>query len=414
MLMCLVLPGPMSLCELAGVPVILCFLLRTPHLWRTWPIVMVHTLILLALAFIAWLAISLSWSRDVPQGLVELGSLRWVWIPLVLYPVLDQRPKLIAALAVGFIVANAAQAWPGAARLIGADPLWYRAPGRFSGWWNPVVGGSLLVAALGLHLPAIFRGDAWLRRLAIAAAGVTLLGILATGSRGAWIAAAFLLLLALAIHAPILTRSRRLILAGAAVVLLIIASVLTVPPLRGAIAQRYAAAKDEISRAIEHRDFTTDTGARILMNAKALEAFAASPIIGVGAGGYKAWADDHLRTQGIDPATRSIHNHAHSTPLHLLATTGLVGAATFTAMIFIAFRGARWHARRASDNPYAAGPIYALTGLLLAGLFDSIHVNAQTSALLFLLLALAMAPYPTPRAIRSADPPSGTSRPPPG
>ncbi len=412
MLMCLALPGPISICEFAGAAVILCFLLRTPHLWRTWPIVFMHTMMLLVCGLAAWMAVSLAWSGNVGLGLEEVGALRWAWIPLVLYPVLDQRRWLIVALIAGFLIANAAQAWPGIARMIGAEPIWYRAAGRFSGWWHPVIAGSLLTAALGLHLPAALRGRGRMRIVGIVGAGVTLIAILATGSRGAWIAAALLIALAVVMHARTLLRTWRSSAVAATGVVVMIGAMVAIPALRSAVIQRVETATKEISSAIDEGNYTTDTGARILMNAQAIDAFKASPIIGAGAGGYRAWAEANLLRKGFEPGTFFIHDHAHSMPLHLLATTGLVGGAIFVSIIIVAFRGARWHARRHRDDPYAAGPIYALAGLLLAGLTDTIHVNAQTGAMLFMLLALCMAPYPTPRIIRSAGPPTDTSHPP--
>lgn len=411
MLMCLALPGPISYCEFAGSAVILCFLLRTPHLWRTWPIVFLHSMMLAVLAFAGWVAISLTWSDNPRLGVEELGALRWAWIPLVVYPVLNHRRWLIVALITGFLIANAAQAWPGIARMMGADPIWHRAQGRYSGWWHPVIAGSLLTAALGLHLPAALRGHGRTRIIGIVGAGITLMAVLATGSRGAWIASALLLAMAVLMHARTLIHHWRSTgLAGVAIALMI-GSVVSIPALRSAVVQRFHAASDDISRAVHERDYTTDTGARILMNAKAIDAFTASPIIGVGAGGYRAWAEADLLLHGHEPGTFFIHDHAHSMPLHLLATTGLVGGAIFLTILILAFRGARWHARRHPDDPYTAGPIYALAGLMLAGLTDAIHINAQTGAMLFMLLALCMSPYPTPRAIRSADPPIDTSRP---
>jgi hypothetical protein len=44
---------------------------------------------------------------------------------------------------------------------------------------------------------------------------------------------------------------------------------------------------------------------------------------------------------------------------------------------------------------YAAGPAFALLGLLLAGLFDPVHLNAQTGAIMAALMALCLVSRPT-------------------
>ena len=63
------------------------------------------------------------------------------------------------------------------------------------------MGGSVLVAGLGLHLPAAIMGRGWGRTLASGGAMVTALGILGTGTRGAWIAGLLLVMLVLGVGA---------------------------------------------------------------------------------------------------------------------------------------------------------------------------------------------------------------------
>src|ERR1051326_7195900 len=199
-LCCFLLCGPTIATEVAGAPLVVLFALRIPYIWRTWGSFAVQPLFVAIVAWAGWQAISLSWSQDVKQGLHELGANRWVWVPFLLWPAMRYRMWFIGALAAGMLAGNLAQAVQEVGvRLHIPAITWNRFPDRNSGWWDPVVGGSILVAALGLHLPAALMGRGRWRWIGVGGVVVTLLGIGATGTRGAWIAAACLCELAISI-----------------------------------------------------------------------------------------------------------------------------------------------------------------------------------------------------------------------
>jgi hypothetical protein len=134
------------------------------------------------------------------------------------------------------------------------------------------------------------------------------------------------------------------------------------------LARRFDAARADLNRAIEHKDFYTDTGGRLLMGWKGIEATGEHPLIGVGIGGYKAWCHADLDGQGIDPATRNIHSHAHNAYIHIASSFGvpalLVALAALTAAtvggLSVGVRsdaGSDANARRWVDfGSYDAGP----------------------------------------------------------
>jgi len=103
-----------------------------------------------------------------------------------------------------------------------------------------------------------------------------------------------------------------------------------------------------------------------------LEAMAERPLRGVGTGGYAAWVRDHLESQSIDPASRRVHDHAHSTFLHVGATTGVVGLCLGAFVLCVAIRGSLAGLDPSSLGSYEAGPFFAIIGLLLAGAFDPV------------------------------------------
>jgi O-antigen ligase len=407
-LFCVMLPGPISLVQIAALPLIVFFAIRTPNIWRTWGSFAVQPVVLALAAFAALQAVSLAWTPSTKSGLNELADRRWIWAMWVLWPVMMHRPLLIGAIAIGFLAGNIAQALHIVGLRTGIPWLvWARLPDRNSGWWDPVVGGSVLVAALGLHLPAAIMGRGRMRLLGLGGAAITLLAIVATGTRGAWIAAAALLALVILIAIGRQTLARRLELAphrrSAFAPALILAFVVIATGAAGwltvgeTVMRRIAEARTEVARAQEG-DYQTYTGARLLMASWAVEAFRQHPIRGVGAGGYRVWTHQQLEARGEAHLTPRIHSHAHNAPLHIAATSGLIGLGLASLVMIFAVRGGLAQlgdpARGEGIGSYAAGPVCALIGLLFVGMFDVVHINSQTSALLAVLLGLCLISRP--------------------
>jgi O-antigen ligase len=412
--------GPVTVVELAvgllwGVGI-----LRAYVVHRTWRSVGCHPTMWVVLLWALWQMASIAWSPDPAQGWVEVSRSRWIAVMWLNWSILPYRGAMITALVLGFLAANAAQVLNAAGHWLNVGWMVLdRNPDRNPGWWQPVVAGSMLTAALGLHLPAAVMGSGRTRWLAMLGAAVTTAGVLVTGSRGAWLASAALILIVIAVgvvwwfkgwmhrsaaangsgwkHRSAVREEhpgppkaqafpRRALLP---IVFVAVAGGVLWLTAGDAIVRRYDNARDEIRRVIDHRDYTTWTGARVLMAKVALRAAAAHPVRGVGAGGYQKWGDDH-RQPGEDGF---IHVHAHNTYLHIAATTGLVGLGLFLTAIGMGLYGAL-RGLGTRMGTYAAGPGFALLGLLLVGMTDVIQLNAQTAAMLYVLLGLSFRPRP--------------------
>lgn len=407
---CFAVGLPTSLVEFALLPVFVCAVLRAGLSWRIYKEFLTQPLVIFAGCFLLWHAASLFWTTDFSQGVKQAGQARWAWTAVAFWSVIKERRWLIAALAIGLLLGNASQA----AHAIGThwhiDLLRFdRAPDRNSGWWKPVVGGSMLVGALGLHLPAALRGVGRARWLGIGGSAVTLVGIFATGSRGAWIAATLLALIAAGVSIAAAKHRRRALLAvGTAAAVVGIALAAAGPRISPAIERRIELAKADVHAALDRGDYASDTGARIAMAVWAVQAFKAHPIIGVGAGGYQAWVQTQQAASPPPPPSQNpsndpakvpiqgpVHAHAHNAILHIAATTGLVGVVLALASLALAFRNAAVLATLAGGG-HSAGPFYALLGLALVSPFDPVHINSQTAALMMTLFALC--PSWIPRA----------------
>lgn len=410
-LWCFLVTFPTTAVEWAGVPLIVVSLFGARRIWRVvWRSLVSPEFIFPAL-FAAWQFATLLWSTDARLGAGQAGACRWLWSIVLLAPVMAHRRALIAALALGFLVGNASQLLHALGTHFNIAAItWNRLPGRNSGWWDPVVGGSLLTAALGLHLPAAIAGRGRSFITALLACIITLVAILATGTRGAILAAATLVIV-IAIFALFRTASRRTVVVRLAVVLVLAGAGIGAawpkigPPLRA----RIDTGVKEVQAALDETDTiastTTDTGARIAMARWSAASFASRPIAGVGAGSMRSVFQDHWARIGVPPSQLFGHSHSHNTYLHILATTGLIGAGLALVVITIALRNAL--RRAANFGSYEAAPLAALVGLLLVGAFDTIHVNSQTAALLTLLLSLSAAwkppepPTPPEKAARA-------------
>ena len=388
---------PMSWCEVGVIPLAVCFLIRLPFIARSLPAILGQPLTLLAAALGAWQLLTLFWSRDVGLGIEQAGALRFIWLIVGLWPVIHRRHLLVAALAAGFIAGNLAQL----ARAVGVrqgidwafiEPF----TDRNGGWWPNVAGGEMLAAAFGLHLPAAVMGRTLrVRLLAAGLAAVTLLGLFATGTRAAFIAAALLIPLVLAValwRVPDRRRRLRLVVGalGAVAAAALLVGVLLGPRIAGRVSQAGA----QYARAVERGDYNSDDGLRLLMARWGWEAFAARPLAGIGVGSFPLWVRDEAAQP--DPAAYrrfadADHAHPHNALLHAGATGGLPSVLLLIAVAGLAVRNALATLGPDGLGTYAAGPAFALVALCLLWPFDAVQAAAHPAALACALVALCPA-----------------------
>src|SRR5262245_22409882 len=313
MLWCFAQGFPISIMELSAIPLGVIFLIR---LWRTHKyvrVVFAQPVGILCVMWAAWQFASLAWSLEPRRGVHEIGPMRFVWVIWAFWPVLHHRHKLIAAMAAGFLCANASQLafhlglhFPGVREL----------PDRNGGWWPAVFAGELLVAALGLHLPAAVMGRGRTRLMAAAGALVTLVGMWASGTRAAWVASAALITVVLGAALWTLTsgRDRLRLLGVTAVAALIVAGTVWVTA-GPAVTRRFNDAWAEVDRALRNHDYATDNGLRIAMARWAFQAFAEHPIRGMGVGSFPAYVRAKAGGPDDAPARKFMsqdHGHCHN------------------------------------------------------------------------------------------------------
>ncbi|MEE8155590.1 MAG: hypothetical protein V3T53_11615, partial [Phycisphaerales bacterium] len=164
-------------------------LARLPRIHRCFAAPCRDRLIWLLFAWAAWHGISILWSADPAAGLDEWGAFRVVLTPLLLWPVLDHAALFIGAFLVGVVGANLVQLtqqfhW------LGQKPCY---GGRLDGWLHAVHTGAMCAAALCWHFSAAIKGRGLVGWLSILGGVAAAAGLIASGSRGPWIAAAIAL-----------------------------------------------------------------------------------------------------------------------------------------------------------------------------------------------------------------------------
>ncbi|MBX3385849.1 MAG: O-antigen ligase family protein [Phycisphaeraceae bacterium] len=413
---------PTSFVAWAGLPLLICFVVRMTGHWRVLGPLFWQTSTRFLVAWSLWIGLSLLWSMDRSQGVKEIGPSMFGLFILGIWPVIDHRRLLVGAIVAGVFCGQLSQLAHGIGPTLGIDAITFnRLPGRNSGWWDPVVGGSVLCAALGLHMAAAFTGaKRWVRLLGMAGMALCVTSIAATGTRGAWIGALFTIGAGLVVCGwwSVRTRDRRIarnVLLFAAVGIVTLTANLAARP--AAIQTRYEAAVREVRAALREGDYRSDTGLRIAMAQWAFAAARCSPLVGVGAGGFKPWVLRESETAReaaargeprrgcasigpVDGGGDGVHAHAHSWFPHVLATTGIVGLVIMLGLVVSAIREGLIGACRFGVGGYAEiGPAMGLIGLIGAGLFDSISVNQQTWNMAMVLLALCG--VLRPRCVRS-------------
>ena len=338
------------------------------------------------LLFTAWAAFSLVWAESpaAAQTSVLRFAQNFVLFPIMLVAI--RTPRHAAWLAGAFVAgALAAVALGFSAGTLG-DP---EAQGRLKGaGLNPNQLGSYLAAAAILTgvLAANRRWSLLTRSVLLATAGIALIGLLLTLSRGALVGLCAALLLA-----PfVVGRGRR---AGAIA--------LTVAAIVGGIGWYAAVAPASAVDRITHPARNGGSGRENLwlVGWRMVEA---NPVVGVGAGNYPVSSIHYVLRPGFAPGdAASIIDRrkvAHNIYLTVLSELGAVGMALFVAILLgclhSALRAARKFAARGEHamELLALGLFLALVNMLVAGFFSSSIYIKQLWVLLAAgpaLLALA-------------------------
>jgi len=340
-------------------------------------------------AFVAWDGLSLTWSKDVRQGAIELlffvlpfgllavalARLLWSrgWV-LTLYVQLALMGLVFAVIGiVQYETRNIF--WNPKVRVDNA----YAPSGWFyrvnSVFYDPSIYGRFLVVAILASTVVVLRRrvDPLWQLAAALVVVITWAGLLPSFSQSSFVA----LIAGLVVAGVVVWRRAGLLFAAAGLVALVLAIV--------------------VSPAVRHRTSLSHvTSGRSTLVTKGLRVASHHPVLGVGVGGFKRAYADLAHLKGKEPKAAA----SHTTPVTVAAETGVPGLLLFVwlvaTMLYHAFR------RRSGDFDGAARLAFglALVAILVHCVFYNALFEDPTFWGLLGLVAVAV------RAVSPAEPPS--------
>jgi O-antigen ligase len=340
-------------------------------------------------AYLGWTGISISWSRDVSEGAVELlafyvpfvllalGIARLPWSELGLRTLyVEITVMAVAFAAIGFYQYDTRNIFqnPKLGNSNAYAPF-FRVNSVF---WDPSVYGRFLVIAMAPSVILIVLGRSLrLSLAAVAVLVVTWLGLLISFSQSSFAA-----LLVVVVGAAFIAWRWRALVAVA---------------LAFAVLAGIAVAQPQIRRSLQHHTtsgLNSASSGRASLVANGIRIAKAHPVRGVGVGGFKRAYADRVHLKGKDPKKAA----SHDTPVTVAAETGIPGLALFGWLLVALFRQAF---RRGGRVGLVAG--LGLAAIFCHSLFYNAFFEDPLTWILIGLVALASPLLvPVPRVERTA------------
>lgn len=397
------LPLATGPCTISSLIVLAFVIARLPWTWRRYESLGRHAVLWAIGAWTAWTALTILWSRDAAQGFDELRAFRMFLLPLMAWPVIGRAHWIVAGALLGVAGQNLAQAL----QLAGTINIRMEDGDRAGGLTHPIQTGAWCAAAIGWQLAVVLRRTGWKRWVSAAGLLAACAGLLVTGSRGPWLAAA---ITAPAIVARIALRDRAALRPAIVLAIVAVAAAAAAWPIAGDRAlERVRVAREELRAAIVEDEYATSTGLRIALWGWAWEIFRADPLTGAGAGSFRiAQSEQPGFRRAVERSPESAgylaRDDAHCTPLHVLATTGIPGGLALLAVLALAIRAA---GREGHRHAYAIATPFVVAGWIIVGFFGCAHLSGQQLAILALAVAAAIprAAPPSAPTVRETTPP---------
>ena len=357
-----------------------CTLARLPFIWRCYTVLLRDRLVWLLAAWASWRLMSLLWSPNPAQGFDECAAARVLLTPLLMWPVLDRATLFVGVFLVGVFGHNLVQ-FSQAMHWLGLEPTVNE---RLDGFLHPIHLGALCLAAMTWQVSALVHSSGarpaaialWLIGLGAATAGLVF-----TGSRSCWIAAAVAIpmtVLVIAIRRPATRRAAVALAVGG-----LVAGAASWPWTGDYVSFRIDQAVSQFaSSSTDAADLDTEVGARLGRWLGAGRIALDHPFAGTGAGGY----GDAMLEGDYRDVTAETH-HAHSLYLHDAATLGFTGLG-FTLVVLLGCLRRAW--LDAPRDRYGDGSFFVLAGWMIGALFDCYQFSGTMFGLFGMVIALTM------------------------
>lgn len=241
--------------------------------------------------------------------------------------------------------------------------------------------GTTLLVALVLGLGLFLATNTVRRYLVGMGCALAAIGLLFTSTRGAWVGAGFGVM-SFFLLLDLRSAWRALLL----VVLISVAGIVVAGPERASLFHR---ALSIIS--------LSSNQSRLALARSALAIFEDHPLIGTGLNTFSFVYPAYQLPGDPNPPSQPF---AHNIFLNMAAEGGVLGLASFTALIIYAsILGWRWYAQSAPtwNTPISAAILSALLGMMVNQLFDGTIISVHLGTGLWFLIAILAAFRPSQR-----------------
>ena len=326
-----------------------------------------------AIAWLGFLAISLTWSPDFNEGWHQLWSQRWLLIVPMLWPLMDRWRLLLAFVLLGSLAETSFQTMQGFREW--SDPQNLSISGfndhpRTVAVWS----AGVVVGIVGLYIGGILRTWTWLL-----ASIPPILAIILSESRGGLLAILIAIPATIGIMLLVGLDSKKRLFSLLLVGMIGVASLATsqnrlVPNFQRAITAGVTAVSDQQA-----------TDIRFVWWQSCLRQWRNHPVMGYGLGGTaSALETDPLLLENVRVnerlEKRAVFNQPHSVYFQVLVEGGLIGMLLLTILLgTIIYVGVR----RARSSPLGAVGVGSVIVWMVTAAFDAWHTEPQPLAFLW-------------------------------
>ena len=364
-------------------------LLRAPALVPSWKQMFSQTWVKLLLVWIAWMALSITWSPDVTNGIDRLGALKFfIWIPM-LWPLHKQWRWLFAGFLLSALVLQGIQ-------VAGAFGATHQGETLIKGLRHPTLVGEWNAMALSCWLFLAVSVGWRAMALCIPLAILSSIGFVWAGQRGALLGIVVEIVVANIVLLFAVRGWLRRVLIRLLISVIVVGGVYVVfgEGLSARIQILWVEGMKSVgvnvdSEPVQNQSNESITSEeRIAMWKMSMIAWRAHPIIGVGYGGYSK-ATEHIDDVVCLRMDVHLHDQPHSLYVMILTENGLVGLTLFfmwTGAFFVrAFKAVQLDSIRIS---VFGGAIVWFA----AGIGDSFHTRGVFLTVGVIMMALAAMP----------------------
>jgi O-antigen ligase len=349
-----------------------------------------------AIAWLGFLAISLTWSPDFNEGWHQLWSQRWLLVVPMLWPLMDRWRLLLVFILLGCLAGTSLQTMQGIREW--SDPQNVMISGfnshpRTVAVWS----AGVVVGILGLYIGGILRTWTWLL-----ASIPPILAIILSGSRGGLLAILIAVPATIGIMLLVGLVSKKRLFSLLLVGMIGVASLATfqnrvAPDFQRAITAGVTAVSDQQA-----------TDIRIVWWQSCLRQWRNHPVMGYGLGGTaSALETDPLLLENVRVNERleriAVFNQPHSVYFQVLVEGGLIGMLLLTILLGTIIRVGL---QRARSSPLGAVGVGGVIVWMVTAAFDAWHTQPQPLAFLW-IAALFCAFDPTWTSAADEEPLDG-------